>query len=54
MDPGTKIWSGSKKPSICGEFLLNYDANNSRVIFCMSDSFHTSLGDFYDLRHAYL
>lgn len=42
MDPGTKIWSGSKKSSICGEFLLNYDANNSRVIFCMNDSFSYS------------
>ncbi|MDE2701048.1 MAG: hypothetical protein OXI23_19425, partial [Gemmatimonadota bacterium] len=42
MDPGTKIWSGSKKPSICGEFLLNYDTSNSRVIFCMNDSFSYS------------
>ncbi len=44
MDPGTKIWSGSKKPSICGEFLLNYDANNSRVI--CNDFFLTLFGDF--------
>ena len=41
-DPGTKIWRGSKKLSICGIFLLNYDASNSRVIFCMNDSFSFS------------
>jgi hypothetical protein len=32
MDPGTKIWRGIKKLSICGIFLLNYDTSNSRVI----------------------
>ena len=46
MDPGTKIWRGIKKLSICGEFLLNYDTSNSRVICGMNDSFFTLFGDF--------
>ena len=39
MDPGTKIWKGIKKLSICEVFPLNYDTNNSRVMRGMSDSF---------------
>ncbi len=46
MDPGTKIWSGIKKLSICGIFPLNYTANIFRVMCGMNDSFSTLLGDF--------
>ena len=46
MNPGTKIWRGIKKLSICGIFLLNYDASNFRVMRGMNDSFFTLFGDF--------
>ncbi len=46
MDPGTKIWRGIKKLSICEVFPLNYDTSNSRVICGMNDFFLTLFGDF--------